>query len=58
MSDIEIDEDEVGCIDCGAVGNHVRDDWELIDGKRLCCHCASDRISEGSVPQEWQFDGE
>ena len=46
------------CIDCGDEGNHVRDDWELLDGKRLCCHCASDRLSECRVPQEWQFDGE
>ena len=50
--------DDNRCIDCGDGGNHVRDDWELLDGKRLCCHCASDRLSDDSVPQDWQFDGE
>jgi hypothetical protein len=52
------DDEPTGCIECGDVGNHVRDDWELLDGKRLCCHCASERLSDGGVPQDWQFDGE
>ena len=58
MNNIIQDDEPTGCIECGDEGNHVRDDWELLDGKRLCCHCASDRLSDGCVPQDWQFDGE